>query len=82
MSSLRVLVVYDYEPLRRFSCSMLETRPDLQVVGEASDGLEAVQKTEELQPDLIVLDIGLPTLNGSKWLDESANSALNAKYFS
>jgi DNA-binding NarL/FixJ family response regulator len=43
---------------------MLETRPDLQVVGEASDGLEAVQKTEELQPDLIVLDIGLPTLNG------------------
>jgi DNA-binding NarL/FixJ family response regulator len=64
MSSLRVLVVDDYEPLRRFSCSMLETRPDLQVVGEASDGLEAVQKTEELQPDLIVLDIGLPTLNG------------------
>ncbi len=57
-------MVDDYEPLRRFSCSMLETRPDLQVVGEASDGLEAVQKTEELQPDLIVLDIGLPTLNG------------------
>jgi DNA-binding NarL/FixJ family response regulator len=64
MSSLRVLVVDDYEPFRRFSCSMLETRPDLQVVGEASDGLEAVQKTKELQPDLIVLDIGLPTLNG------------------
>ena len=64
MSSLRVLVVYDYEPLRRFSCSMLETRPDLQIVGEASDGLEAVQKTEELQPDLIVFNIGLPTLNG------------------
>jgi CheY-like chemotaxis protein len=36
----------------------------LQIVGEASDGLEAVQKAEELQPDLIVLDIGLPTLNG------------------
>ena len=38
--------------------------PALQVIGEASDGLEAVQKTEELHPDLIVLDIGLPTLNG------------------
>jgi len=36
----------------------------LQIVGEASDGLEAVQKAEELQPDLIVLDIGLPSLDG------------------
>jgi DNA-binding NarL/FixJ family response regulator len=43
---------------------MLEARPELQVVGEASDGLEAVQKAKELQPDLICLDIGMPTLNG------------------
>ena len=64
MSSLRVLVVDDYEPFRRFICSTLEKRPDLQVVCEASDGLEALQKAEELQPHLIVLDIGLPTLNG------------------
>ena len=63
-TSVRVLVVDDYEPFRRFICSTLETRPELQVVGEASDGLEAVHKAEELQPDLIVLDIGLPTLNG------------------
>jgi DNA-binding NarL/FixJ family response regulator len=64
MSSLRVLVVDDYKPFRRFIGSTLAKRPELQVVGEASDGLEAVQKAEELQPDLIVLDIGLPTLNG------------------
>jgi DNA-binding NarL/FixJ family response regulator len=64
MSSLRVLVVDDCEPFRRFVCSTLEKKPGLQVVGEASDGLEAVRKAEELQPDLIVLDIGLPTLNG------------------
>jgi DNA-binding NarL/FixJ family response regulator len=63
-SSVRVLVVDDYEPFRRFVCSTLERRPELQVIGESSDGLEAVQKAEELQPDLIVLDIGLPTLNG------------------
>jgi DNA-binding NarL/FixJ family response regulator len=63
-SLLRVLVVDDFEPFRRFVCSTLGQRPDLKVVGEASDGLEAVQKAEELQPDLVVLDIGIPTLNG------------------
>jgi DNA-binding NarL/FixJ family response regulator len=62
--AFRVLVVDDYEPFRRFVCSTLGTRPELQIVGEASDGLEAVHKAGELQPDLIVLDIGLPTLNG------------------
>jgi AmiR/NasT family two-component response regulator len=63
-SPVRVLVVEDYEPFRRFVCSMLGKRPDLQVICEASDGLEAIQKVEELQPDLIVLAVGLPTLNG------------------
>jgi DNA-binding NarL/FixJ family response regulator len=64
MSPVRVFVVDDYEPFRRFVCSTLEQRPELQIIGEASDGLEAVQKAEEIQPDLIVLDLGLPTLNG------------------
>ena len=63
-SSVRVLVVDNYEPFRRFVCSTLKQRPDLQIIGETSDGLEAVQKAEELQPDLIVLDLGLPTLTG------------------
>src|SRR5271167_2404752 len=62
--SVRVLVVDDYEPLRRFVCSTLGKKPELHVIGEVSDGLEAVRKAEELQPDLILLDIGLPTLNG------------------
>jgi DNA-binding NarL/FixJ family response regulator len=64
MPTSRVLIVDDYEPFRRFICSTLRRRPELQIVGEASDGLEAVQKAEELQPHLIVLDIGLPSLNG------------------
>jgi DNA-binding NarL/FixJ family response regulator len=63
-SIVRVLVVDDYEPFRQFACSTLSQRPDFQVIGEASDGLEAVHKAGELKPDLIVLDIGLPTLNG------------------
>jgi DNA-binding NarL/FixJ family response regulator len=64
MSMLRVLVVEDFPPFRRFTCSILEKRCDLQVICEVSDGLEAVQKAGELKPDLILLDIGLPSLNG------------------
>jgi len=62
--SVRVLVVEDHEQFRQFICSTLETSPELQVIGRVSDGLDAVQRAEELQPELIVLDIGLPTLSG------------------
>jgi DNA-binding NarL/FixJ family response regulator len=61
---VRVLVVDDYEPWRQRVCSMLKTQPELQVVGVASDGLEAVRMAEELKPELILLDISLPDLNG------------------
>lgn len=59
-----ILVVDDYEAWRRSFCSMLEAQPDLQVIGEASDGLEAIQKAQTLKPDLVLLDINLPRLNG------------------
>ena len=62
--STRVLVVEDFAPFRQFILSTLVERADLQVICEVADGLEAVQKAEELKPDLILLDIGLPTLNG------------------
>jgi DNA-binding NarL/FixJ family response regulator len=64
MSPIRVLVVDDFEPWRRFLFSRLQKQPELVIICEASDGMEAVQKAEELQPDLILLDIGLPKLNG------------------
>jgi DNA-binding NarL/FixJ family response regulator len=64
MSSIRVLVVEDFEPFRRFICSTLGKRQDLQVICEVCDGPEAIRKAEELKPDLILLDIGLPTLSG------------------
>src|SRR5947207_14034435 len=63
-SSVRILVVDDFEPWRQQICSMLQTRPELCVVAEVGDGLEAVQRAKELQPDLIVLVIGLPNLDG------------------
>jgi DNA-binding NarL/FixJ family response regulator len=64
MATVRVLVVEDFEPFRRFISSTLEKRRDLQIICEVSDGLEAVKKAEELKPDLILMDIGLPGLNG------------------
>ena len=60
MQDVRVLVVDDFEEWRRELCATIQEIPDLQVVGEAADGLEAIQKTKDLRPDLILLDIGLP----------------------
>jgi DNA-binding NarL/FixJ family response regulator len=64
MPITRVLVVDDFEPVRQSICAALGERRDLQVVREASDGLEAIQKAVELKPGLILMDIGLPSLNG------------------
>jgi len=64
--AIRVLVVDDYDPWRRFVSSTLAKRPGLEIIGEIADGLEAVHKAHALQPDLILLDIGLPTLDGIK----------------
>lgn len=63
-SSIRVLVVEDYEPFLRSVVSILQQQPEFVVIGEVSDGLEAVRKAQELQPELTLLDIGLPKLNG------------------
>ena len=60
----RVLVVEDFAPFRRFVSSILGNRPEFEIIGEVADGLEAVEKAVKLKPDLILLDIGLPTLNG------------------
>ena len=57
-------LVDDFERFRGFTSSLLRKQPGFQIVGDASDGPEAVQKAEELKPDLVVLDIGLPKLNG------------------
>jgi DNA-binding NarL/FixJ family response regulator len=78
-SKFRVLVVDDYEPWRSFALRTLQKKRELEVVSEASDGLEAVQKAQELQPDLILLDIGLPTVNGIEAARRILQYAPNAK---
>lgn len=64
VSIVRVLVVEDHIPFRRFILATLSTKSNLRIICEVGDGGEAVQKAEELKPDLILLDIGLPTMNG------------------
>jgi len=56
--------VEDFESFPRVTSSILEKWPVLRVIYEVTDGLQAVQKAQELKPDLILLDIGLPTLHG------------------
>jgi DNA-binding NarL/FixJ family response regulator len=61
---VRILVVDDFEVVRRGIVSLLRLEPEWQIAGEASDGLDAVSKAEELKCDVVVLDISLPGLNG------------------
>jgi DNA-binding NarL/FixJ family response regulator len=63
-SHARILVVDDFGPFRDTVRSMLEVRPDLLIVAEASNGQEAIEKAGEFCPDLILLDVSLPNLNG------------------
>ncbi len=62
--SIRVFLVDDFSPFRDFLRAILAQMPGFEIVGEASDGIEAVQKIRELNPSLILLDVGLPHLSG------------------
>ncbi len=64
MTFLRVLIVDDHEAARRGLRSLLSSRPDCLVCGEAVDGLDGVQKAKELRPDVILMDISMPRMNG------------------
>ena len=63
-SQIRTLLVDDFYPFRRYMCSTLRKRTDLRVIGEAADGLQAVKLAQQLLPDLVLMDVGLPRLNG------------------
>lgn len=78
-SALRILVVDDSEPWRGFVCATLRNQAEFQVVGEASDGWQAAQLAQELQPDLILLDIAIPTLNGIEAAKRIRESVPNSK---
>lgn len=64
MDALRVLVADDHEIVRRGLCSLIKEHPGWEVAAEAVDGREAVEKTRELKPDVTVMDISMPAMNG------------------
>jgi DNA-binding NarL/FixJ family response regulator len=78
-SFVRILLVDDFAPWRRFVMAKLRENHKLRIVGVVSDGLEAIQKAGELQPDLILLDIGLPKVNGIVAARRIRNVAPNSK---
>jgi DNA-binding NarL/FixJ family response regulator len=61
---VRILVADDHEAVRKGVCAILSSRLDIEVCGEASNGQEAIEKAHALKPDLIILDITMPVLNG------------------
>jgi DNA-binding NarL/FixJ family response regulator len=64
MSRVRILLVDDHDLFREGLAGIISTQPDLQVIGEAGDGLEAIVKARELKPDLIMMDIQMPGCDG------------------
>ena len=60
----RIVLVDDFEPWRTYVRSVIDGHPTFEIVAEASDGMEGVGRVEELQPDLVLLDIGLPSIDG------------------
>jgi len=62
--SIRILIVDDYEALRESIRCLLETRSDFEICGEAKDGAEGVEKSAELKPDVIVMNISMPVMDG------------------
>jgi len=64
MSKIRVLIADDHALVREGISALLRFFDDIEVVGEASDGIEAIDRTRELKPDIILMDIGMPRLGG------------------
>jgi DNA-binding NarL/FixJ family response regulator len=60
----RILVVDDHEVVRRGLCALLRNQPEWEVCGEAADGREAVARVLSWKPDVVIMDIGMPNLNG------------------
>ena len=72
-------MVDDFAPWRNYVASILRERECFDIVGEAADGHEAIEKAKELQPDLILMDIAMPKMNGIEAAGRIRDTAPNSK---
>ena len=79
MGVLRIMVADDHEVVRKGLVALLQAQPDWQVCGEAGDGREAVEKAVQLKPDILILDIGMPSLNGLEATRQILKTIPNAR---
>ena len=79
MSTLRLLVADDHEIVRKGLCALLQEQPGWEVAAEAKDGREAVEKVKQFKPDVSVIDIGMPVLNGIEATRQIVKNSAQAK---
>jgi DNA-binding NarL/FixJ family response regulator len=79
MAPLRLLVADDHEVVRKGLCALLQAQPGWEIAAEASDGREAVEKAKKVKPDVTVLDIGMPYLNGLEAARQILKEVANTK---
>jgi two-component system, NarL family, nitrate/nitrite response regulator NarL len=78
-NAVRVLIVDDHEAVRKGVCAILSSRLEIEVCGEAANGKEAIEKAEELKPDLIIMDVTMPVLGGLEATREIRKSLPEAR---
>lgn len=76
---IQVLIVDDHEVVRKSLKAMLAKEPDIQVIGTAVDGREAIQAAQNLNPDVIVMDLSMPGLDGVRAAGEIQALGLSAR---
>ena len=75
-TSIRILITDDHAIVREGQRALIETEPDMEVVGEAADGIEAVELARTLQPDVILLDMRMPKMSGIEVLKRLRRAGL------
>src|SRR4051794_38870518 len=76
---MRILLADDHQIVREGLRSLLQKNDDMEVIGEAADGRTAVAMTEEMSPDVVVMDVGMPGLNGVEATRQIINKELETK---